>query len=115
MLYIRSVTISNELAPSDTVFLNLRRCAEKSGGSGARNACKYDGENCIHIHQGEPLLSNRENFLMFPHYWPCVFGAVFLGGSCNPTSWRKDIVIPRLLKEGISFYNPVSLLSLSLL
>ena len=60
-------------------------------------------------------LSNRENVLMFPHYWPCVFGAVFLGGSCNPTSWRKDIVIPRLLKEGISFYNPVSLLSLSLL
>ncbi|CAI8039010.1 hypothetical protein GBAR_LOCUS21707, partial [Geodia barretti] len=50
-----------------------RRCAEKSGGSGARNTCKYD---------------------------------VFLGGSCNPTSWRKDIVIPRLLKEGISFYNP---------
>jgi hypothetical protein len=33
-------------------------------------------------------------------------GAVFLGGSCNPTSWRRDIVIPRLLEEGISFYNP---------
>ena len=31
---------------------------------------------------------------------------VFLGGSCNPTTWRKDIAIPRLEAEGISFYNP---------
>lgn len=35
-------------------------------------------------------------------------GVVFLGGSCNPTSWRKDVVIPYLLKEGITYYNPVS-------
>lgn len=31
---------------------------------------------------------------------------VFLGGSCNPTTWRKDLAIPRLEKAGISFYNP---------
>lgn len=31
---------------------------------------------------------------------------VFLGGSCNPTSWRKDIVIPLLQKASISFFNP---------
>ncbi|XP_055923882.1 uncharacterized protein LOC129954173 isoform X2 [Eupeodes corollae] len=31
---------------------------------------------------------------------------VFLGGSCNPTTWRKDVAIPALKSLGISFYNP---------
>nr|XP_018910660.1 PREDICTED: uncharacterized protein LOC109039581 isoform X2 [Bemisia tabaci] len=31
---------------------------------------------------------------------------VFLGGSCNPTTWRQDIAIPLLNKLGITFYNP---------
>uniref|UniRef100_A0A6M2CK68 Putative raw n=1 Tax=Rhipicephalus microplus TaxID=6941 RepID=A0A6M2CK68_RHIMP len=31
---------------------------------------------------------------------------VFLGGSCNPTTWRKDVAIPKLKSYGISYYNP---------
>lgn len=31
---------------------------------------------------------------------------VFLGGSCNPTSWRKDTAIPFLSECSISCYNP---------
>lgn len=31
---------------------------------------------------------------------------VFLGGSCNPTTWRADVAMPTLNKLGISFYNP---------
>lgn len=31
---------------------------------------------------------------------------VFLGGSCNPTTWRADVAIPTLRDLGISFYNP---------
>jgi len=31
---------------------------------------------------------------------------VFLGGSCNPTTWRTDVAIPELKKHGITFYNP---------
>ncbi|GAB0098245.1 raw [Sergentomyia squamirostris] len=31
---------------------------------------------------------------------------VFLGGSCNPTTWRADVAIPTLQTLGISFYNP---------
>ena len=31
---------------------------------------------------------------------------VFLGGSCNPTTWRKDIAIPMLEAAGVAFYNP---------
>lgn len=33
---------------------------------------------------------------------------VFLGGSCNPTTWRADTAIPELEKQGFTFYNPVS-------
>jgi hypothetical protein len=33
---------------------------------------------------------------------------VFLGGSCNPTTWRADVAIPELKKLGISFFNPVN-------
>jgi len=31
---------------------------------------------------------------------------IFLGGSCNPTTWRKDIVIPTLEAMGVPYYNP---------
>lgn len=31
---------------------------------------------------------------------------VFLGGSCNPTTWRKDIAIPFLTRHNMSYYNP---------
>lgn len=31
---------------------------------------------------------------------------VFLGGSCNPTTWRQDAAIPHLKSQGITFYNP---------
>lgn len=31
---------------------------------------------------------------------------VFLGGSCNPTTWRQTVAIPMLKDQGISFYNP---------
>lgn len=31
---------------------------------------------------------------------------VFLGGSCNPTVWRKDLAIPHFKSHGITFYNP---------
>ena len=31
---------------------------------------------------------------------------VFLGGSCNPTTWRQEIAIPFLESEGLSYYNP---------
>eukprot|EP00042_Codosiga_hollandica_P038926 m.321447 g.321447 ORF g.321447 m.321447 type:complete len:591 (+) comp55512_c0_seq33:1214-2986(+) len=31
---------------------------------------------------------------------------VFLGGACNPTTWRKSIVIPVLASHKITYYNP---------
>ncbi|CAF4549219.1 unnamed protein product [Rotaria sp. Silwood1] len=31
---------------------------------------------------------------------------VFLGGSCNPTTWRRDQAIPYLQSRSVSFFNP---------
>lgn len=31
---------------------------------------------------------------------------IFLGGSCNPTTWRQNVAIPFLETKGISYYNP---------
>lgn len=31
---------------------------------------------------------------------------IFLGGSCGSTTWREDIAIPMLRKQGISYFNP---------
>lgn len=31
---------------------------------------------------------------------------VFLGGACNPTTWRKDVAVPALEAAGVSYYNP---------
>ncbi len=31
---------------------------------------------------------------------------VFLGGSCNPTTWRKEGAIPTLQAASITYYNP---------
>ncbi|VDM34366.1 unnamed protein product [Hydatigera taeniaeformis] len=35
----------------------------------------------------------------------CMF-LVFLGGACNPTTWRKDIAIPFLEANRIPYFNP---------
>lgn len=32
--------------------------------------------------------------------------SVFLGGSCNPTTWRREEAIPVLESNNISFFNP---------
>lgn len=31
---------------------------------------------------------------------------MFLGGSCNPTTWRLDTAIPTLHNAAITYFNP---------
>ncbi|MBT4849348.1 hypothetical protein HON36_00675 [Candidatus Parcubacteria bacterium] len=31
---------------------------------------------------------------------------VFLGGSCNPTTWRQDTAMPMLTEAGVEHFNP---------
>ena len=33
-------------------------------------------------------------------------GEVFLGGSCNPTTWRRDVAMPIFEAAAVPFYNP---------
>lgn len=35
-----------------------------------------------------------------------VSNLVFLGGSCNPTTWRTEVAIPYFRQAQINFYNP---------
>merc|ERR1711977_69099 len=32
--------------------------------------------------------------------------SVFLGGSCNPTMWRRKVAMPLLESAGVAYYNP---------
>lgn len=41
-----------------------------------------------------------------PQRRPSQHYAVFLGGACNPTTWRRDTAMPMLESAGISYYNP---------
>lgn len=56
------------------------------------------------IFQRKPLNTNmgNQNTRIAPKY-SC---DVFLGGSCNPTTWRKTLAIPRLEAKNITYYNP---------
>ncbi|XP_042881733.1 uncharacterized protein LOC122259190 isoform X2 [Penaeus japonicus] len=49
---------------------------------------------------GDKKRSERKMSKSSPKY------EVFLGGSCNPTTWRQNVAIPMLKDQGISFYNP---------
>lgn len=37
---------------------------------------------------------------------PIEFPFVFLGGTCNPTTWRTSVAIPFLTKKNITYFNP---------
>jgi len=51
-----------------------------------------------------PLIAESSFNVGSPHSYD-----VFLGGSCNPTTWRQDLAIPYLQDAGVSFYNPVGI------
>ena len=43
--------------------------------------------------------NSLQNFLIKPH-------EVFLGGACNPTTWRWEIAIPYLKHNFTTYFNP---------
>ncbi|XP_060527281.1 uncharacterized protein LOC132702572 isoform X2 [Cylas formicarius] len=99
------------LFPSDTQISKMLQCARQySRRNGASQNYLTFGEFCFFIremrNQGpksykKPLSQQKANNKCLSN--KC---EVFLGGSCNPTTWRADTAIPELQKHGISFYNP---------
>ncbi|GFG38849.1 hypothetical protein Cfor_02156, partial [Coptotermes formosanus] len=72
----------------------LKRCYERGIPRPVQlsRLLKRDGE--------EKRRRNRKMSKGIPNY------EVFLGGSCNPTTWRQDVAIPMLKNLGITYYNP---------
>lgn len=72
----------------------LKRCYERGIPRPVQlsRLLKRDGE--------EKRRRNRKMSKGIPKY------EVFLGGSCNPTTWRQDMAIPMLKSLGITYYNP---------
>lgn len=69
---------------------------------------RKDGAFAINGTSNEPPSKNKDELKPADC---CSAPEVFLGGSCNPTTWRADVAIPTLKNLGISFYNPVSVQS----
>lgn len=46
------------------------------------------------------------SYLLELHTRNQLVNQVFLGGSCDPTTWRQDVAIPFLEEEGCHYYNP---------
>ncbi len=70
-----------------------------TGAGDQQASSKRDG--CIQHHH-----HRRGNELLRPQKSSTSAYDVFLGGSCNPTTWRQDAAIPYLKSHSITFYNP---------
>ncbi|XP_066993493.1 uncharacterized protein raw isoform X2 [Anabrus simplex] len=111
-----------QLYPSKSQVYEMLQCAKECAN---RNSASYltFGEFCIFATElkrcyergiprpvqlsrllerdgDEKRRRNRKMSKGIPKY------EVFLGGSCNPTTWRHDVAIPTLKRLGITFYNP---------
>ena len=61
---------------------------------------RYPPPRLNHLECQEILQQNFFKHVKEPTY------QVFLGGACNPTTWRKEVAIPVLDNAGITYYNP---------
>uniref|UniRef100_A0A182KD70 Raw n=1 Tax=Anopheles christyi TaxID=43041 RepID=A0A182KD70_9DIPT len=79
-------------------FTAIASCTKCFGRQSSFHAMKArNGEELGNVLANHGTASDAE---------PSAGPEVFLGGSCNPTTWRADVAIPTLDRLGISFYNP---------
>ncbi|XP_060079047.1 uncharacterized protein LOC132558496 [Ylistrum balloti] len=111
---LRETFNSLNLFPSNSQVYEMVQCAMEYG-----SPCEADnitfGEFCVLVSElqayylrkpvtPQPRSMYRERSTSSPcKRWQ---HRVFLGGSCNPTSWRQDTAIPFFKQHGITFYNP---------
>ncbi|EDV28083.1 uncharacterized protein TRIADDRAFT_53313 [Trichoplax adhaerens] len=65
---------------------------------------EYQERNITFANKEGSLIVNRKHSPRTNH--PNV--QVFLGGACNPTTWRKEIAIPILKDHCITYFNPTA-------
>ncbi|CAH1282778.1 unnamed protein product [Diabrotica balteata] len=99
-----------KLFPSKSQVTKMIQCARQcSRRNGAADYITF-GEFCVFVKemQNQPPKQQRRSTPPKINNTKCLNSKcdVFLGGSCNPTTWRADTAIPELQKNGISFYNP---------
>ncbi|KAK9881981.1 hypothetical protein WA026_018170 [Henosepilachna vigintioctopunctata] len=94
-----------QLYPSKSQVSAMLQCARQCSNRNG-NYVTF-GEFCLLVKEMQKQCPKQQRNNQLNNYSKCKKNCeVFLGGSCNPTTWRVDTAIPTLQREGISFYNP---------
>ncbi|CAH0559571.1 unnamed protein product [Brassicogethes aeneus] len=104
---VQNILNELQLYPSKAQVSKMLQCAKRYNKNGASDSITF-GEFCVFIRemQNQPPIHHRKTSIHKANNKFKSNFQVFLGGSCNPTTWRADTAIPELQKHGISFYNP---------
>ncbi|XP_063909208.1 uncharacterized protein LOC135126914 isoform X2 [Zophobas morio] len=97
-----------KLYPSKDQVSEMLKCARQCGRRNGSSKYITFGEFCVFVKEMKNQNSKQHRKIQATKTNnKCVNNCeVFLGGSCNPTTWRADTAIPELQKYGITFYNP---------
>ncbi|KAF5270421.1 hypothetical protein FQR65_LT05609 [Abscondita terminalis] len=103
--WVQTLFNDMHLYPSKSQVSEMLQCARQCGRRNGTTPFLTFGEFCVFARELQKPKSHRKVQLspISKHSKDC---AVFLGGSCNPTTWRTDTAIPELQKHGITYYNP---------
>jgi len=123
---IQSLFNDISLYPSKSQVFEMLHCARECSQRNTENFITF-GEFCVFATELRKYYTNHDRDPSTVHSYPVQVSKVpekrrkgelrtqrsttsaydvFLGGSCNPTTWRKDTAIPHLKGRGITFYNP---------
>ncbi|KAK5650835.1 hypothetical protein RI129_001864 [Pyrocoelia pectoralis] len=94
------------LYPSKSQVSEMLQCARQCGRRNGTTSFLTFGEFCVFAREMQRPKSHRKIAQKSPNTNCSKTCEVFLGGSCNPTTWRTDTAIPELQKHGITYYNP---------
>ncbi|XP_064212539.1 uncharacterized protein raw isoform X3 [Tribolium castaneum] len=105
---VQSVFNDMQLYPSKDQVSEMLKCARQCGRRNGASKYLTFGEFCVFVRemQNQNPKQNRKIQSCKSNNKCGNNCEVFLGGSCNPTTWRADTAIPELQKHGITFYNP---------
>jgi len=114
------------LYPCTSQVYEMLHCARECNSRVAENHITF-GEFCVFATELRRYYANHERDPTAVLSLPCQISKVpekrkkgelrtqrsttsaydiFLGGSCNPTTWRQDQAIPHFKGKDITFYNP---------